>query len=223
MSNKRRPSREALKYKRIGVDIDQVVCNSEEQVISELKRRFPKLKFSPEVITDWDWIQKTPLLDFLTAQERKELDWGLWNDPSLLLASEPYQDALPILKSLANAGAELSFVTSREPHLFEITHQWFDQWLPWVGPEQIFIRPKIQNPQMDRVEFKKKIAVEREFSVFIEDDPKAAILLSGISSLQVFLMQARANVSLRKRLEKKPNDGIKIVEDWDQIQREILA
>lgn len=213
-----------LRYRKIGVDFDGVVTLSEVPVLAELNRRFKETgaKFTRKDITEWEWIVKTRKLRHLPEEERQSLNQEIWNNPEVLLAAPPRPGALATLKKLNNLGANLNFVTSREPHLWEVTHEWFSRWLPWVRSEQIYIRDEKKDSfsgiLLSGRMFKAFVTQGLALEVFIEDDPEAAELLA--THTQVLLMKHKINKAFRKKNE---SPSITVVDGWSKVYRHLLV
>lgn len=213
-----------LRYKRIGVDLDDILSETGRVVRRALYERYG-IEFTLEDATQWHWIRITPKLSHLTQEERERLDDEVWTNPKVLKKARPAPGSLRTLTNLRDLGARLSFITSRDPKLVNVTQEWFSKWLPWVGREQIFIRANRQNPEnlsiLEGREFKLVVARQEAIEVLIEDDPDVALRAAQEVGVDVLLKRAPYNRNLRRELKTKPDGRVKVIFDWKQIHQEL--
>jgi len=61
-------------------------------------------------------------------------------DPDLLFRALPIAGAKDFTRAFAERGIDLTIITSRPPHLREVTKAWFELHMPWVEESRIVMR-----------------------------------------------------------------------------------
>ncbi|MBT4124050.1 MAG: hypothetical protein HN981_05000 [Candidatus Pacebacteria bacterium] len=150
--------------KIIAFDADGVLVNSQVPIIKAVNERFDT-SFVLE-----DWISFTSLFEEvlkLTGDDAQTVAAWMFSTP-IMIAAEPFQDSVETSRKLADHGYQQLVFTSRPPHQEEPTKNWFAENYPWIGRDDVHLRPA--DSGMNGDEFKQhKIERLRPLS-FIDDN-----------------------------------------------------
>lgn len=181
--------------KRIGVDIDGVIADSQPVIIEKLNQHFGK-NYKLE-----DFIDFNPVKMF--GIDRKELDNIIMQrELEIIEEAEPVPGAVETLKELS-AGNKILLVSARTP-------AYIDQTRAWLGKYQIPHDDLILLGQHDKRQCCLNLCVD----IFIEDNKKNAGQISSCG-IPVLLMDATYN-------QGKLPDSITRVHSWSEIRDYIL-
>lgn len=136
--------KEALKRGKIvfTFDLDQVLANTAETVVSEYNQRFGgKIRWDEDVKT---WFPLTSFLveKGLSEDEAMRLEMSFWKDPGILLRAQPLWASLQFFNDMTTYSfGRTHIITTRVPELREITYEWLDRW--WISRNPFFIQEQV--------------------------------------------------------------------------------
>lgn len=173
------------KYK-IGFDHDGVIADTRRPVVDEYNKIFGT-KHSVEEIREYRTLARWAEEDFGTSKKAAlEIDNYLWfKRPDILLCADPMPGAVKITKQLADRKIFFPIITSRLSSYRQSTFQWYEEKMPWINRNQIFIR---ENEEMTGEIFKVWMIKLLGVSAFFEDAPHHAKEIISYTEAMVILL-----------------------------------
>lgn len=179
---------------KIGLDIDGVVANSFPVFLQELNKHYGK---NVAKIDSYD------MTDLYGATWQEIDKFFAENMEYLFLEPEPMEGAIANIKSLLQAGHEISFITARKPGAEEeVTLRWFQKY-------------NIPATRTNFVGGRSKVPAVRKFGldVFVEDFMSNALEIAEIG-VPVLLLDAPYN-------EGETPSGVTRCYNWEDIRYHI--
>ena len=173
------------KYK-IGFDHDGVIADTRRPVVDEYNKIFGT-KHNVEEIREYRTLARWAEEDRGTNKEAAlEIDNYFWfKRPDILLRADPMPGAVEITKQLADRKMFFPIITSRLSSYRKSTFQWYEEKMPWINRNQIFIR---ENDEMTGEIFKTWMIKLLEVSAFFEDAPHHAKEIISYTDAMVILL-----------------------------------
>jgi 5'(3')-deoxyribonucleotidase len=179
------------KYK-IGFDHDGVIADTRRPIVDEYNKIFGT-KHSVEEIREYRTLARWAEEDFGTSKKAAlEIDNYLWfKRPDILLRAGPMPGAVEITKQLADRKIFFPIITSRLSSYRQSTFQWYEEKMPWINRNQIFIR---ENDEMAGEIFKTWMIKLLEVSAFFEDSPHHAKKIINYTDALVILFNNNSSL-----------------------------
>jgi uncharacterized HAD superfamily protein len=173
------------KYK-IGFDHDGVIANTSTPVVDEYNKIF-RTNHTVDEIREYRTLARWAERDLgVSKKAALEIDNYLWfKRPDILLRAEPMPGAVEITKQLAAKEIFFPIITSRLSSYRRSTFKWYEEKMPWINRNQIFIR---ENDEIEGEVFKARMIEERGVSVFFEDAPHHAKIIIRDTNAMVILL-----------------------------------
>lgn len=158
---------------RIGIDIDQTVANTFNELLSRFNQHFG-VSLTMEDIKTFFYLEE---VDVATYAERINFLRPLYNDTDLLLNQTiPIRGAPEYVSHLLADGHEIFFISTRDEKTKKVTREWLTKFGFPVNETNIHLgRTRKENG----VSFKVRTIKEIGIDIFIEDDERV------ITSLQI--------------------------------------
>jgi hypothetical protein len=132
-------------------DLDGVLIDSRTPVVREFNRIFGTSHKTSDM-HGWHQIARWAIEQGMDERSAFKLDEQLWyHRPDLLFEAELTPGALSFVNWFLDRGISLPAITSRPPHLAEVTHAWFEERLPQFPKKDIYIN---QDESLDDQIFK---------------------------------------------------------------------
>lgn len=134
---------------RLGIDIDGTVCDNNQRFLDIMNKATNKnLSLDEQFTFRLEELYNVPS-EVVRAVYTAEADYVFGTAPAM-------KAAVDVITRLRNAGAEIYFVTARDPRFLEITVRWLDRVnMPY---DRLIFQPR-----------KEKAVVEHNIDVFIDD------------------------------------------------------
>ncbi|MFZ5646491.1 MAG: 5' nucleotidase, NT5C type [Bacillota bacterium] len=182
--------------KRIGVDIDGVIADSQPVIINKLNQHFGSN------YTLKDFVNFDPVKMF--GMDRRDLDlFIMQKEQEIIEEAVPVPGAVDTLKDLS-AGNKIIIVSARTPVYLDYTLAWLDRYN--IPRDKLILLG-----QHD----KRQSCLDLCVDIFIEDNKKNAEQISSCG-IPVLLMDATYN-------QGKLPDNITRVYNWNEIREYILS
>jgi hypothetical protein len=164
-------------------DHDGVLADTKSVVVARYNKDFNKSHCVDEVVR-WKTIAYWAMTELgMDEESANALDNRYWYQmPELLETAKPKPGAVKITKALTDMDIWYPVITSREPEYEVSTFRWYQREMPWISPEQIFIRP---NSEMDGEIFKVWMVKLLKRGIHFEDAKSHAVNLLSYTDTTV--------------------------------------
>lgn len=122
--------------KLIAFDADGVLTDSQTPIIEATNQRLGT-HFSFESWVTYEFLFEQAIK--LTGESPSTVAAWMFATP-VMLASEPYKDALLLSQQLDEMGFRQAVITSRPVDQKDMTMNWFETHYPWINPDDIFLK-----------------------------------------------------------------------------------
>jgi len=173
------------KYK-IGFDNDGVIANTRVPVVDEYNKIYGT-NHAVNEMREYRTLARWAEEDLGASREAAlEIDNYFWfKRPDILLRAEPMPGAVEITKQLTDRKIFFPIITSRLPSYRQSTFEWYEERLPWINRNQIFIR---ENDEMEGEIFKAWMIGIFEINAFFEDALHHAEIIFSYTDAMVILL-----------------------------------
>ena len=160
---------------RFGIDIDGTVTTP-DTLIPHINKQY-KTNIVLDDVIEYDFLSAFPF-----QVDRNEFNkWFKANESHMYAVSDLARDAQKILSDWQHQ-YELYYISARDKHLFDITHQWFiNQQVPFHHIELIGSHDKLETAKKHNVD------------VFFEDKHDNAVILAEELKIPVLLFDTPYN------------------------------
>lgn len=183
---------------KVSFDHDGVIAFSKGPAVEEYNRCYGTNHTASE-IREFRTIKKWAMKDLgVSEEEAIKIDNHLWYEsPDLLLKAKPLPGAVELTKWLADRKIFFPIITSRIPLYRESTFQWYEETLPWIKRDQIYIRREDQEGIMIGEVFKAWTIGGLEIDYHFEDALHHAEMILNNTNAKVILLNGRSELDHR--------------------------